>query len=105
MYEGYSWSGAANEPLATPSNDWITWMWQFDGQWCMSSAQERADGGSRPSSGSVAEPEKLIIVPTLQVVSAVGRVIVAVGGRDPGRMTSDVVALALRSFVTRSVTV
>src|SRR5437764_957332 len=29
---GYSWSGALNEPLATPLNVWLWWLWQFDGE-------------------------------------------------------------------------
>jgi hypothetical protein len=39
-----------------------------------------AEGGSVPSSGSVAEPEKLIRSPTCQVVPVGGVLIVAVGG-------------------------
>jgi hypothetical protein len=39
-----------------------------------------AEGGSVPSSGSVAEPEKLIRSPTFQVVPAGGVLIMAVGG-------------------------
>jgi len=71
----------------------------------MITVHESADGGSGPSSGSVAEPEKSMTVPTLHVVSADGSEIVAVGGREPGRTTSDVVELALRSLVTCSFTV
>src|SRR6266540_1961390 len=39
--DGYSWSGAVNEPEATPGNDWITCVWQFVGleQCCRSSRQ------------------------------------------------------------------
>ena len=43
-------------------------LWQFDGQWCMTSAQVSAAAGSVPSCGSVAEPEKAIESPTFQVV-------------------------------------
>ena len=89
----------------TPSKIWMTWVWQFDGQWCISNDHDSAEGGRAPSSGSVADPEKLITVPTFQVVCADGREIVAVGGRDPAWITSDVVPLALRSFVTCSFTV
>ena len=31
-YEGYSWSGAGNDPLATPLNVWYVCVWQFEGQ-------------------------------------------------------------------------
>src|SRR5262245_53480529 len=32
-YDGYSWSGAANEPLAVPLNVCNWCVWQSDGQW------------------------------------------------------------------------
>ena len=32
-YDGYSWSGAAKDPLATPSKVWYVCVWQLDGQW------------------------------------------------------------------------
>ena len=32
-YDGYSWSGAVNEPLATPVKLCIGCVWQLDGQW------------------------------------------------------------------------
>ena len=38
-YDGYSWSGAVNEPLGTPDEVWTWCWWQFDGQWCRISAQ------------------------------------------------------------------
>ena len=31
-WEGYSWSGAVNEPLATPTKSCSGWVWQFEGQ-------------------------------------------------------------------------
>src|SRR5262245_31425174 len=50
-YEGYSWSGALNEPLATPVNVCTICVWQFDGQWCKMIDQDSAEAGSVPSSG------------------------------------------------------
>ena len=70
--DGYSWSGAANEPLATPAKAWIGCAWQFDGQWCMTSSQLSALAGSVPSSASVAEPENEIDVADLPGVPARG---------------------------------
>src|SRR3712207_5777923 len=34
-YDGFSWSGAGNEPLSTPSKPCAGWAWQpwFRGQW------------------------------------------------------------------------
>src|SRR6185436_11832209 len=37
--DGYSWSGAANAPLLTPSNVWTRCVWQLAGQWWMSNDQ------------------------------------------------------------------
>ena len=55
-------------------------VWQLDGQWWRMIAQLNAEAGSAPSSASVACPEKLIRLPTLQVVVATGVSITAVGG-------------------------
>ena len=66
-YDGYSWSGAENEPLATPGIVWIRCVWQFDGQWWRMSVQVSASAGSFPSWASVACPEKEIVSPTFQV--------------------------------------
>src|SRR5215210_7925519 len=55
--DGYSWSGAANEPDATPftvKNG--GWVWQFDGQWMSAALQDSPDAGTVPSWASVAEP-------------------------------------------------
>src|SRR2546421_7124019 len=63
-HAGYSWSGAANDPLVTPVHDWIVWMWQFVGsycqQWWRSSVHVNPEGATVPSSVSVDEPAKLI---------------------------------------------
>ena len=54
--DGYSCSGALNDPLATPSNVWTGWLWQFPGDVQCSSVtfQRSAEAGSVPFSGSVA---------------------------------------------------
>lgn len=54
----------------------------MDGQWCSTSDQLSALGGSGPSLGSVADPAKVIVSPTFQVVPVPGLVIVAVGARS-----------------------
>jgi hypothetical protein len=56
-----------NDPDATPLNVWMSWVWQFDGQWWTISVHDRLAAPSVPCSGSVAGPEKLIVVPTAQV--------------------------------------
>src|SRR5262245_16720761 len=67
-YEGYSWSGAENDPLATPVQLWMVWVWHPpDGQCCRISVHESRDGGTVTSSGSVALPENEIVSPTFQV--------------------------------------
>src|SRR6266498_3317887 len=79
-YDGYWWSGATNEPLATPSQPWITWVWQLDGQCSIVRDQERAESGRVPSWASPAAPAKLIVSPTCQVVPAAGVAITGTGG-------------------------
>ena len=44
-YDGYSWSGAAKEPPATPVQVWTECVWQFDGQCWMTSAHDRRARG------------------------------------------------------------
>ncbi len=46
-YEGYSWSGALKEPLATPGQLWIVCEWQLEGQcWMRRSRTERRREGA-----------------------------------------------------------
>src|SRR5207244_12711863 len=45
-HDGYSWSGAANEPEATWSTASITWVWQVDGQCWSVTVQDRPVAGS-----------------------------------------------------------
>ena len=78
-HDGYSWSGAANEPLATPGKSWTGWVWQIDGQWCMIMDQLSAEGGKEPSSLSVALPENVMTSPTFQCNADDGELMVAVG--------------------------
>src|SRR5919201_4436359 len=69
IQDGYSWSGAEKEPLATPVQSWTAWVWQSVGvaQWCRISDQSSLAAGTVPSCGSLAWPEKLIVSPTFQV--------------------------------------
>src|SRR5262245_33607748 len=102
---GYSWSGAVNEPVATPVKVWMTCSWQFDGQWCMISVHVSADAGSVPCCGSVADPEKPITSPTFQVREAGGEDSVADGGVLAALIVSEAVPLAPSASVTRRRTV
>src|SRR5829696_8485432 len=91
-YDGYSWSGAVNEPLATPTKLCSGWVWQLDGQWWRIRSQVSAEAGRVPSCGSVAEAEKLITSPTFQVMPAAGALMVAVGAVLPTLTVTVVVA-------------
>src|SRR4051812_45430857 len=82
-YEGYSWSGAVMVPPDTPVQVCRECVWQADGQCCRTISQVSALAGRAPSSGSVAEPEKLIGVPTCQVVPVAGDAITGCGGDPP----------------------
>src|SRR6266508_4325247 len=100
--EGYSWSGAVNEPLATPVNVFIRCVWQLVGvaQWCRITRQVKADAGNVPSWGSVACPEKLIVSPTAHVNDDAGASITAVGALFPAEMVTVFVSLAPSVSVT-----
>ena len=58
-------------------------MWQLDGQWWMITCHESALGGSAPSCGSVAWPEKVMVSLTFQVSVERGESTNAVGGAAP----------------------
>ena len=103
--DGYSWSGAMNEPLLTPANVCSTWEWQFNGQWRMISDHERRDAPRPPSSGSVAEPENEMTSPTFQLSDAAGESIVATGGVLPALITTESVWDRPLLSVTRRPTV
>ncbi len=102
--DGYSWSGATNEPPATPTKSCSGCVWQFDGQWWRISDQLNADAGSVPCCGSVAEPENETVLPTRQVVPAVGVTIDATGGEFPAVIVTASVSEAPGGSVTRSCT-
>ena len=102
---GRSWSGAAKEPPATPMKSCSAWVWQSDGQWFRSSDQDRAEAGIAPSSGSVAEPEKVMTWPTLHCRLAAGVVIVGVGARSFTITTTEATADSPWGLVTFSRTV
>ena len=104
--DGYSWSGAVNEPLATFANDWSGCAWQFDGQWFMTSSHESDDAGRAPSCGSVAEPENETRSPTRQVSEALGELMTGTGGALlPAFTTTAPTEVAPGPSVTRSRTV
>ena len=82
-------------PELAPSRLETKWTWQSSGcplgtamQWFSTTCHEYADGGSAPSSPSVAVPLKAIGEPTAQWLSATGRSIVATGALRPGRMVT-----------------
>ena len=100
-YDRYSWSGAANDPLATPANVWIRWVWQLDGQWWMISVQLRPEAGIAIPLPSVACPLNAIVSPTAQVNEPSGESMTGDGGIEPG---ASLVVVAPTSPVTESVT-
>jgi len=106
--DGYSWSGAVNEPDATPGKLWIVCVWQLFGssreQWRRFSVQVRPAAPIALPSASSAEPLKLTTLPTCQVVPAVGARMVGVGG-IPAVIVTDAVSVTPRWSVTRSRTV
>ena len=79
--DGYSWSGAANDPPATPSKLCMLWTWQSDGQWWMIDLPLQRRGGSCPPArrDRVARPENAIGSPTFHCSDAVGVSMTAVG--------------------------
>src|SRR5918993_2555577 len=76
-YDGYSWSGATNDPCSWPATVEMTWVWQLDvsAQWCITNDHVSLDGASRPSSGSSARPENEMTSPTAHRRSPVGALI------------------------------
>src|SRR5436190_11342754 len=73
-YDGYSCSGATNEPPA-PVSVWITCVWHVlfvRLQCCRLICQLSALAGRACPRKSVPEPEKLSVSPTFQVVPAAG---------------------------------
>src|SRR5215470_2239916 len=79
-YDGYSWSGAANRPPATPGKSWIGWVWQLLGQWYITTDQLSAAAGSGAPVPSVACPENSTGSPTFHCRAAVGVSMTGVGG-------------------------
>ena len=77
--EGYSWSGAENEPFVVSAIAWATCSWQLLGQWSITICQSKAVAGS-VCCASVAVPEKPTSSSTAQVVEPVGATIWATGG-------------------------
>ena len=95
-------------PEATPGLFSMSWVWQFDGQWCMTTRHERRDAARFPSSGSVALPLKAIDVADRPWRAGCrgqdrrdGRLV----GRRSTLMTCVVVPVAADVFVTVSRTV
>ena len=83
-YDGYSWSGAANDQDETPLTVCSTCAWQLDGQCCRVSRQDSADAGSTPSCWSVACPVTVICCPTTQRSVAAGESITGSGSSCGG---------------------
>ena len=106
--DGYSWSGAENEPEAAPPQVWSGCVWQLPGspsQQCWSSSfQLSAEAGSAAPCQSVAPPEKVSVSPTAQVVVPDGASIRAVGGA-PAVTVTVAVPSSPPASVTRSRTV
>ena len=62
-WTGDSCAGAVNVPLDVPVHCWTGWTWHSSGQCRRTSSHDNAASGSAPSSGSVADPEKLMTSP------------------------------------------
>src|SRR5258706_12979085 len=103
-YDGYSWSGAISVPLAMPLSVCIGCSWHTPGdeQWCSTIVQLSADAGKVPCCGSVAWPEKLIVLPTAQVAVAAGPSMLAVGASLPAVIVTVLSLVTPRVSVTRS---
>src|SRR5256885_3815279 len=102
--DGYSWSGAANDPLAIPGQVWTSCGWQVDGQCRIVRSQLSAAAGSAPSCASVADPLNEIGSPTFQVSEAEGLEIIGTGGSLPALISFVAVSLAPSMSVTCSPT-
>ena len=104
---GYSWSGAGNDPLATPTKSCMGCTWQALGQWLMSNDHDSRVAASVPSSASVAWPEKAMVSPTFQLPAPVGASITGTGAvfGGPTTIVAASVSNAPAWSVTRSRTV
>ena len=106
--DGYSWSGATNEPDATPLHVCSGCVWQLPGspsKQCRSSRLQRsAAAGSAAPCQSFAPPEKPSVSPTTQVAVADGVSIRAAGGA-PAVTVTVVAPSSPPASVTRSRTV
>src|SRR5262249_38014288 len=101
-FDGYSWSGATNEPLATPVKEVTVWMWSFGGvPWWISKVQVRPEAGRVPCSASVAWPEKGMVWPTVQVRDDGGVSMTGTGAVLLTVMTTEAVSDAPPLSVTR----
>src|SRR5258705_9825841 len=57
-YDGYSWSGALNMPLAMPGHVCSWCVWQLDGQCWITRLHDSADAGSLPACAAGAAPRE-----------------------------------------------
>src|SRR3954470_13036021 len=85
-YDGYSWSGATNEPDATLVKSWTLWVWQVPlaAQCRIASRQDSAEGGNGPSWASIAWPAKDTGWPTDQVSAGSGASMTGTGSSPAG---------------------
>ena len=106
--DGYSWSGAGNEPEATPLQVCTGCVWQFSGspsQQCwMVSFQLSPEAGIGAPSQSVAPPLKAIVSSTVNCAPAAG-VSIRAAGPAPARTVMLSVPWRPPLSVTRSRTV
>ena len=105
-YEGNSWSGAGNDPPATPPNDCSGWVWQEPltrSQCWRLMSQVRPLGAIGLPAWSVAEPLKAIVSSTFHVVPGAGEVMVMIGtGGEPAVIGTLTVSVRPPGSVTRS---
>ena len=101
-WDGYSWSGAVNEPVRVPLSSWMMCEWQSPpGQCIISNVQLNAAAPSVPSCASEPVALKLIVSPTRHVSPFAGAVMVTDGGEFPGSIWREVSSDRPNSSVTR----
>src|SRR5690242_5201947 len=102
-FDGYSWSGAENEPLV-PVACSTKCSWQSAGQWRRTRSHDSREPPSVPSSWSVAWPEYEMESPTAQVRELAGLSMTGTGGAFVASMRTVVVSDRPFELVTCSPT-
>src|SRR6185369_16485658 len=102
-YQVVSWklwpaAGTTNEPVPPGELSMNGWMWF---RWWKTTFHDSPLFGIVPSSGSVAEPEKLIVYPARKCAPSSGAAIVGIGARPTVIVNGFEAVLLLPSEVVR----